>query len=132
MRFLKALVIVMGVLIVVATTVLVVLVARRIGGAGGSGPAAASVLLEEPAGTRIVGIAAVGDRLAVHEKGRLDQLVTDLRRALKERADIARIRTLTDDLRQAAAVLEAASARPSDKKGPGGDDVVDADFREVA
>jgi molecular chaperone DnaK len=75
----------------------------------------------------------VGDRLAVHEKGRLDQLVTELRSGLKEGADIARIRTLTDDLRQAAAVLDSASARPSGKKSPGGDDeVVDADFREVA
>jgi len=69
MRFLKTLVIVMGVLIVVATTVLVVLIARRIGGAGGTAPVAASVLLEEPAGTRIVGIAAVGDRLAVQLQG---------------------------------------------------------------
>jgi len=74
----------------------------------------------------------VGDRLAVHEKGRLDQLVTEIRRALKEGADIARIRTLIDDLRQAAAVLDATGARPSDKTGPGGGDVVDADFREVA
>jgi hypothetical protein len=69
MRFLKALVIVMGVLIVVATTVLVVLIARRIGGGGGTAPASASVLLEEPTGTHIVGIAAAGDRLAVQLQG---------------------------------------------------------------
>lgn len=70
MRFLKVLVIVMGVVIVVATTVLIVLIARRIGGAPGAGTAvAASVLLEEPAGTRIAAIAAAGDRLAVQLQG---------------------------------------------------------------
>ena len=68
MRFLKVLVIVMGVLIVVATTVLIVLIGRRIGG-GGAAPAAFAVLLDEPAGTRITGIATVGDRLAVRLQG---------------------------------------------------------------
>jgi hypothetical protein len=69
MRFLKVLVIAMGVLIVVATTVLVVLVARRIGGGGVSVAPPVAVLLEEPGGTRIVGIAAVGDRLALQLQG---------------------------------------------------------------
>jgi hypothetical protein len=72
MRFLKVLVIAMGVLIVVATTVLVVLIAHRLGGAPapvGRPVAAVSVLLDEPAGTRIVGIAAVGERLAVQLQG---------------------------------------------------------------
>jgi Family of unknown function (DUF6476) len=67
MRFLKVLVIVMGVLIVVATTVLLVLIARRIGGA--AAPAPVAVLLDEPSGTRIVGIASVGDRLALELQG---------------------------------------------------------------
>ena len=71
MRFLKVLVIAMGVLIVVATTVLVVLIAHRLGGGAQAGRpvAAASVLLDEPAGTRIVGIAAAGERLAVQLQG---------------------------------------------------------------
>ncbi len=68
MRFLKVLTIAMGVLIVVATTVLVVLIARRIGGSGPV-PVSTAVLLDEPAGTRIVTIAAVGDRLAVQLQG---------------------------------------------------------------
>ncbi len=68
MRFLKVLTIVMGILIVVATTVLVVLIARRIGGAGAP-PASITAVLEEPAGTRIIGMAAVGDRLAVQLQG---------------------------------------------------------------
>ena len=60
MRFLKLLVIVMGVLIVVATTTLVVLVARRLGGTGTTVPSSTAVVLDEPAGTRMVGIAAGG------------------------------------------------------------------------
>jgi hypothetical protein len=68
MRFLKVLTIGMGVLIVVATTVLVILIARRIGGVG-PGPASVAVLLDEPAGTRIAGIASAGDRLAVRLQG---------------------------------------------------------------
>jgi Family of unknown function (DUF6476) len=69
MRFLKVLVIVMGVLIVAATTTLVVLIARRIGGSGTAVPASVAVLLDEPGGTRIVGIAAAGDRLAMQLQG---------------------------------------------------------------
>jgi hypothetical protein len=68
MRFLKVLTIAMGVLIVVATTVLVVVIARRLGGAGPV-PAQTALLLDEPAGTQIAGIAAVGDRLAVALRG---------------------------------------------------------------
>ena len=75
----------------------------------------------------------MGDRLAVHEKARVDQLLSDLRRALKEGADIARIRTLADDLRQAAAAMDSAGERRQGRPTQdGGDDVVDADFREVA
>lgn len=69
MRFLKILTIGMGVLIVVATTVLVVLIAHRLGGASHSVSATVAVELNEPAGTRIAGIAAVGDRLAVQLQG---------------------------------------------------------------
>jgi hypothetical protein len=68
MRFLKVLTIVMGVLIVLATTVLIVLIARRIGG-GGAAPASIAILLDEPEGTRIAGIASAGDRLAVQLNG---------------------------------------------------------------
>ncbi len=74
----------------------------------------------------------VGGQLPVHEKARLDQLVSELRRALKEGADLARIRTLADDLRQAAAALDTARGRPQNATPQGENDVVDADFREVA
>ncbi len=70
MRFLKALVIGMGVVIVVATTVLIVLIAHRLTGPRAVPPVAAgAAVLEEPTGTRIVTIAAVGDRLAVQLQG---------------------------------------------------------------
>ncbi len=68
MRFLRGLTIAMAVLIVVGTTVLLVLIAKRLGGAGVVTVPAAAVL-EEPAGTHIVAIAAVGDRLAVQLQG---------------------------------------------------------------
>ena len=70
MRFMKALVIGMGVLIVVATTVLIVLIVHRLAGPPVMAPATAGpVLLDEPAGTRIVTIAPAGDRLAVQLQG---------------------------------------------------------------
>jgi hypothetical protein len=67
MRALKALTIMMGVLIVGGTAVLGVVLARRMGGGAAAAPIA--VLLDEPAGTRIAGIAGAGDRLAVQLQG---------------------------------------------------------------
>jgi hypothetical protein len=67
MRFLKFITVAMAVLIVVGTTVLLVTIVRRIGSP--AVPAQIAVLLDEPAGTRIAGIASVGDRLAVWLEG---------------------------------------------------------------
>lgn len=67
MRGLKILTIGMAVLIVVGVVVLGVTIARRLGTPAPS--VAAMVLLDEPAGTRIAGIAAVQDRLAVQLQG---------------------------------------------------------------
>jgi hypothetical protein len=67
MRFLKFITVAMAVLIVVGTTVLLVVIVRRIGSP--SVPAQIAVLLDEPAGTRIAGIASIGDRLAVRLEG---------------------------------------------------------------
>ncbi len=66
MQALKALTIVMGVLILGGTAVLGVVLARRMG-SGAAAPV--SVVLDEPAGTRIAGIAGAGDRLAVQLQG---------------------------------------------------------------
>lgn len=85
MRALTVVTIVMGVMILAGTGVLVAVIAHRIfspapGGAslaGGAatagaptaGAAPVSLVLDEPAGTRIAGIAAAGDRLAVQLQG---------------------------------------------------------------
>ena len=66
MRALKILTIGMAVLIVVATITLGFLITRRLGGVAAI---PALVLLNEPTGTRIAGIAAVADRLAVQLQG---------------------------------------------------------------
>ncbi|HEX2939780.1 MAG TPA: hypothetical protein VHO91_01955 [Rhodopila sp.] len=70
MRALKIATIVMGVLIVAGTMALVIAVARRSAAPMAAKlPASVSATLEEPAGTRIAGIAAVQDRLAVQLQG---------------------------------------------------------------
>lgn len=51
----------------------------------------------------------LGDKVPVHEKARIEQLINDLRTALKENAPVERIRTLLSDIQQAAhAVSQAA------------------------
>lgn len=62
MRFLKALVIVMGVLIVGGTVTLVALVVQR---AGGPSTAFNAASLGQPAGTRIAGIAGAEKTIAI-------------------------------------------------------------------
>ncbi len=72
MRALKIGTIVMGVLIVVGTMALIIAVARRPGGPPpfvGVGLPPVAVALEEPAGTRIAGVSAAPDRVAVQLQG---------------------------------------------------------------
>jgi hypothetical protein len=74
MRALTALTIVMGVLILVGTAVLVAVVAHRMSSpASGGVPVAAgaplALVLDEPAGTHIAGVAAAADWLAVRLQG---------------------------------------------------------------
>ena len=70
MRALKIATIVMGVLIVAGTMTLILVVARRSAGpSSASLSISASAMLDEPAGTRIVSIAAVQDRLALQLQG---------------------------------------------------------------
>ncbi|KJR97384.1 MAG: molecular chaperone DnaK [Peptococcaceae bacterium BRH_c4a] len=100
----------------------------------------------------------MGDKAPVHEKSRIDQLINDLKTALKENAPIDRIRALQGDLQQAAYNLSQEAYRQAGDAaggcadgncggdrdcGPGpsggahcggaghrGDDVVDAEFTE--
>ena len=67
MRALKIATIAMGVLLVAGTVSLAVLIAQRLTGAGRATPYAAT--LDEPAGTRIAGIATLRDLLAIHLQG---------------------------------------------------------------
>jgi hypothetical protein len=79
MRGLKVLVVVMGVMIVAGTATLGVVIVRRLGGPGagsgagsgtGSGAGAAiAAVLDEPAGTRIAGVAGAGERFVVTLSG---------------------------------------------------------------
>jgi molecular chaperone DnaK len=78
-----------------------------------------------------------GSSIPVHEKARIDQLVTDLRQALKENTDIGRIRTLSSDLQQASYSLSEAAYKKEQTVGRsetppkgGDDDVIDAEFEE--
>lgn len=84
----------------------------------------------------------LADKIPVHEKARAEQLLSDLRTALKENAPIDRIRTLQSDLQQAAYSLSqtaygqaggAPGSAPGGDAGGGargGEDVVDAEFEE--
>jgi hypothetical protein len=67
MGFVKVLAVVMGVMILIGTTVVVVTIIKR--SAGGLGGTNVAVVLDEPAGTRIGGITALSDRLAVLLQG---------------------------------------------------------------
>jgi hypothetical protein len=68
MGVVKVLAVLMGVLIIIGSTVVVVTIIKRTTTADSSG-AGAAVVLDEPAGTRIGGIAAVSSRLAVLLQG---------------------------------------------------------------
>ncbi|NLI14644.1 molecular chaperone DnaK [Pelotomaculum propionicicum] len=79
----------------------------------------------------------LGDKVPVHEKARVEQLLGDLKTALKENAPIDRIRTLQGDLQQAAyslsqsAYQQAGGGPAGGSAGPPhGEDVVDAEFEE--
>jgi hypothetical protein len=70
MRAVKIAIAIMSVLIVVGTTVLgTVLVKRTSNPAAPAMQASAVAAIQEPEGTTIAGIAAVGDRLAVQLRG---------------------------------------------------------------
>jgi hypothetical protein len=65
----KVLAVLMGVLIIIGSTVVVVTIIKRTTTTTESNDAGAAVVLDEPAGTRIGGIAAVSSRLAVLLQG---------------------------------------------------------------
>jgi molecular chaperone DnaK len=87
----------------------------------------------------------LADKIPVHEKARCEQLINDIRQAVKEDAPVERLRSLMSDLQQAAHGMSAAayqqstggaSAQGGASTGPQptgtSDDVVDAEFEETA
>ncbi len=67
MAALKAAVVVMGLLIIAGITVIAVTLAQR--AAAPAGATMVQAMLDEPAGTRIAGVATAADRLAVQLQG---------------------------------------------------------------
>jgi molecular chaperone DnaK len=88
-------------------------------------------------------LADMGAKVPEHDKARCEQLISDVRQALKEDADTARLQSLTSDLQQAAYGLsssiyeqaaggERGGGSPEAEPGQGGtdEDVVDAEYTE--
>jgi len=77
-------------------------------------------------------LAERGDSVAVHEKARAENLVSDARQALKQDAALDRVRSLAAELQQVYHGLGAAASAPqggsTDQPGDKGDDVIDAEF----
>jgi molecular chaperone DnaK len=85
-------------------------------------------------------ISDLGDRVPLNEKARAEQLIAEIRELVKgNSSDVARLRQLTSDLQQVAyglsssAYSQAAGAQgagTSSAQPGGGDDVIDAEFKE--
>src|ERR1700722_3472417 len=80
-------------------------------------------------------ISRLGDQVPVHEKARAEMLVADARQAVKESAQLDRLRALTAELQQIYHALTASRPGGESPSGPGpgatpggDDDVIDADF----
>jgi len=77
-----------------------------------------------------------GNRLPVHEKSRIEQLLSETRQALNNNAPIEQIHKLTGDLTQAANAFNAAPRTESPTnteaapKTDGPEDVIDAEYTE--
>ncbi|TEB07630.1 Chaperone protein dnaK2 [Pelotomaculum schinkii] len=82
----------------------------------------------------------LGEKVPVHEKARIEQLLADLKAAIKENASIEQVRALKDELQQASytvsqsAYREGAGTTGTEPAGnPGNraaDDAIDAEFEE--
>jgi molecular chaperone DnaK len=91
-------------------------------------------------------IGELGDRVAVNEKARAEQLIGEIREQVKSNStDVSRLRQLASDLQQVAHALSSAaysqaatgsSANGSAGSHPNGhtgttDDVIDAEFKQT-
>jgi molecular chaperone DnaK len=85
----------------------------------------------------------LGDRVPMNEKARAEQLIAEIRELVKNNSsDVARLRQLTSDLQQVASGLASAAysqassgggqgGGPGGTQPGGGDDVIDAEFKET-
>jgi molecular chaperone DnaK len=82
----------------------------------------------------------LGDKVPAHEKARAEQLISEIRQAIKEDTPLERLRQLTSDLQQvahsiASAAYEQAASATAGQGAPTADpqaaqeDVIDADFK---
>ncbi|PKM86339.1 MAG: molecular chaperone DnaK [Firmicutes bacterium HGW-Firmicutes-12] len=76
-----------------------------------------------------------GEKLAVHDKGRIEQLVTDLKASLKDNAPVEKLRSLMSDLTQAGASFYNAEQQTTSETtgassgtGNNNDDIIDAEY----
>jgi molecular chaperone DnaK len=89
-------------------------------------------------------IREMGDRVPANEKARAEQLIHEVREALKNQSpDLARLRQLASDLQQVGYALASAATRPQSAGGPspGGrpgpqpgaadEEVIDAEFKQT-
>jgi molecular chaperone DnaK len=81
----------------------------------------------------------LGDKVPAHEKSRCEQIINDIRQAIKDNADVSKLRSLTSDLQQAAHALSTAAYQQASHAGQAqgaqgaaqgdkGEDVIDAEF----
>ena len=78
-------------------------------------------------------IADLGDKVSSHEKARCEQLISDIRQAIRDDADTGKLKGLTSDLQQAAHGLSAAGGASTDgaqETSDNDDEAVDAEFTE--
>jgi molecular chaperone DnaK len=81
----------------------------------------------------------LADRVPLNEKARAEQLIAEIRELVKNNsADVGRLRKLTSDLQQVGYGLASAAADSQRTSGGaqggaqrGGDDVIDAEFKET-
>jgi molecular chaperone DnaK (HSP70) len=85
----------------------------------------------------------LGDNIAVNEKARAEQLISEIRQLINgESTDIARLRQLSSDLQQVGYGLSSAACSQSTAAGAqsggatstqqgGDDDVIDSDFKKT-
>ena len=76
---------------------------------------------------------SLSEQLPVHEKARIENLLNDLRVQLKEKGAADRVRSLKEELEQAAHAFENLARSSSGPQSSAGKDhdVVDAEFDEA-